>query len=37
MLQAANTNLFNPFVPRAHNSVSKSTISYLYFIYKLSR
>ena len=28
MLQAANTDLFNPLVPKAHNSVSKSTISF---------
>ena len=28
MLQRANTDLFNPLVPRAHNSVSKSTIPF---------
>ena len=29
MLQAANTDLFNPIVPKAHNSKwSKSTISF---------
>ena len=26
MLQAANTELFNPLLPKAHNSESKSTI-----------
>ena len=26
MLQAANTKLFNPLVPKAHNSVSESTV-----------
>ena len=29
MLQAASTDLFNPFlVPKAHNIVSKSTLSF---------
>ena len=29
MLQAANTDLFNPLVPKVHNAiVSKSTISF---------
>ena len=28
MLQAANTDLFNSLVPKAYNSVSKSTISF---------
>ena len=30
MLQAANTDLFNPLIPKAHNSqVSKSTDSFI--------
>ena len=28
MLQEANTDLFNRLVPKAHNIVSKSTISF---------
>ena len=28
MLQAANIDFFNPLVPKAHNSVSKSTNSF---------
>ena len=28
MLQGANTYIFNPLVPKAHNSVSKSPISF---------
>ena len=28
MLQAANTELFNKLVPKAHNRVSKSAISF---------
>ena len=31
MLQAANTDLFNPLVPKAHNRVSK-IYSFLYKI-----
>ena len=31
MLQAANTGLFNPLVPKAHNSVK------IYFLYILSQ
>ena len=26
MLQAANTDLFNPFVPKAHNSVCQNIL-----------
>ena len=32
MLQAANNDLFNPWVPKAHNSIK---IYYRYFFYKL--
>ena len=32
MLQAANTDLFNPLVPKAHNSVE-----IYYFLYRLSQ
>ena len=28
MLQAVDTDLFNPLVPNAHNSESQSTISF---------
>ena len=30
MLQAANTDLFNSFVPKAHNSVKIKYISFTY-------
>ena len=28
MIQADNSEFFNPLVPKTHNSVSKSTISF---------
>ena len=33
MLQTANTDLYNPLVPKAHNSECQNL---LYFFYKLS-
>ena len=30
MVQSANTDLFNPLVPKADNNVSKSTICFTY-------
>ena len=34
MLQGANTDLFNPLVPKAHNIVS---VKIYHFLYKLSQ
>ena len=36
MLQAANTDLLNPLVPKAHNSACQNITNFFYFLFSLN-